>query len=204
MGEEGLSGVASNEREGLLRPITGQDLVDVRPKLANGQWRPFKTIEGFLGMVTPGEGEPQERSLEARKRFLDLLKFPEFHEMKLQEKADATGVSISTISKWMVQVPDSYLAEALKVSRERSASRSLEVDASLMRQCREGNVKAMDLYYRRIEGWAPKTGMELTRGVDPEMAEKDDKALLVALMQGLSEEERAEVVKRAGSKESSG
>jgi hypothetical protein len=181
-----------------MNEITAQDIIDIRPKGAYGEARPFRSLEEFINAGKSLLGEQAARSIEAKRRFLDLLRYPEFHEMVNQERADAIGVSFQTLQKWMIQVPDEYLGDALRVSRERSAKRSLEVDAALMTECRKGNVKAMDLYYRRIEGWVPKQDMELTRGRDKELDGKANFELLKQLFNGLSPAEKTELVGEGG------
>lgn len=148
----------------------------------------FKTAEEFIN------GGSNEDGREARRRYVAMLEFPQWHLMTQVEQADALGVTQGTISQWKNGVPVSVWDSALKVSRERHAQLSLEVDASLMKQCREGNVKAMDLYYRRIEGWVPKQDMELTRGRDKELDGKANFELLRELVKGLSPEERRELI----------
>lgn len=184
-----------NDNEDIeVNGITSQDLVEFRPKGKYGDTRTYKDLEGFLGISGVLQGEAAKRSLEARKRFLDLLAYPEFHVMSEGEKADAIGISLKTLSKWEIQVPDEYLADALRKSRERSARQSFKVDAALMKECLAGNVKALDLYYRRIEGWVPKQDMELSRGRDKDLDARANFDLLKELVKGLSPEDRAELL----------
>lgn len=148
----------------------------------------FKTADEFVN------GGANEEGKEARRRYLALLEFPEWGLMTQTEQAEALGVTQGAISQWKAGVPVSVWDSALKISRERHAKGSLEVDSSLMRQCKEGNVKAMDLYYRRIEGWVPKQDMELTRGRDKELDGKANFDLLRELVKGLSPAERRELI----------
>lgn len=172
---------------------TAQELVEIRPKGAYSEVRTCKTLEEFLDDKRM-PSESVRRSVEARRRFLELLGYPEFHEISNQEKADAIGISIMTFQRWMIQVPDEVLAESLKRMRERFARQSFKVDSALLEECKKGNVKAMDLYYRRIEGWVPKQDMELTRGRDKELDGKANFELLKELVKGLSPSERAELL----------
>lgn len=179
-----------------MAEITPQDLIDARPKGNYQGVHPFKTVAEFINISGMILGEAAEKSRECRKLFLDLLLTPEFHEMKGIERAEAVGVSLPTLQKWMIQVPDEYLAEALKVQREKSARRSLEVDAALYREATrdEGDAKHKELYYRRIEGWVPKQDMELSRGRDKELDGKANFDLLKELFKGLSPEEKRSLI----------
>lgn len=129
-----------------------------------------------------------------RQAFLEMLNYPEFHEMKNQDQADALDITVMTLLKWKKCVPDEYLASALKLTRERRASRSFEADSSLMKEVRKGNTKAIELFYRRIEGWEPKQGMELTRGKDKEMEGKSNLELAKMIVADLSEEDRKQLL----------
>lgn len=183
-----------------ITPEEARELTEIRPKWANSEIRPFKDVQSFLSISGMLQGEVAQKSLEARKRFLDLLLLPEFHVMNGQEKADAVGVSLPTLQKWMIQVPDEYLAEALKKMRERSAKQSLAVDAALYREAvrDEGDAKHKELFYRRVEGWNPAQNVELTRGRDKELDSKANVQLLKELFAGLSKEEKLEVLGEGG------
>lgn len=154
----------------------------------------YSTVEAFMNYGSGSIPDEGDRNYQMRKLFLEMLMFPEFHVMTRDEQGAAVGIDGLTVGRWIAQVPDEYLAEALKVSRERHAKQSFEVDASLMRECKAGNVKAMDLYYRRIEGWVPKQDMELSRGRDKELDGKANFELLKALVQGLSPEQKRELL----------
>lgn len=129
-----------------------------------------------------------------RQSFLEMLNYPEFHEMKNQDQADALEITVMTLLKWKKMVPDDYLASALKLQRERHAKRSLETDSSLMKEVRKGNVKAIELFYRRIEGWEPKQAMELSRGKDKELEGKSNLELARMIVADLSEEDRKQLM----------
>lgn len=175
--------------------ITAKDLMEVRPNWTFGTIRTFTTIEDFIEAGNAAwDNDNKERKRQARLKFLELIKFPEFWEMGDNEKGASLGITDTTVRKWLIQVPDSVLAAALKLQRERSVRRSLEVDSYLMKQCKEGNVKAMELYYRRIEGWEPKQAMELSRGRDKELEQVDTVDLIKGLMEGMSAEQRKRLV----------
>jgi len=162
-------------------------------------WKPYKTIQEFVTAKSYMRSDSQNAiTQEGRQRFIELLMFPEFHVMSGVERAEALGVSEQTIGRWWRQVPDDYMDEALKTARARHARQSFEVDSALMRECKGGNVKAMDLYYRRIEGWVPKQDMELSRGRDKELDSQANFELLKALVAGLSPEQKAELLKEGG------
>lgn len=172
-----------------------KEITDLRDSGKYGGHKPYASVEAFLSVRNDFKSlDVNTRTYQLRKLFLDMLMFPEFHVMTTPEKAEAIGIEESTVKQWMMQVPDEYLGEALKISRERHARQSFEVDASLMRECKEGNVKAMDLYYRRIEGWVPKQDMELSRGRDKELDSRANMDLLRELVKGLSPSEKAELL----------
>ena len=179
-----------------MTPEESRELTEIRPKWSNSEIRPFKDVESFLNISGVLQGETAQKSLEARKRFLDLLMLPDFHVMNGQEKAEAVGVSESTLTKWMIQCPDEYLANALKVMREKSAKQSLAVDAALYREATrdEGDAKHKELFYRRIEGWVPKQDMELSRGRDKELDAAANFDLLKELVKGLSPAQKLELL----------
>lgn len=183
--------------------------------------RPYATIRDFMcmglaGLRNKGYTEDEIKLAfelkkvlpiqESRKRYLDYLMVPEFHLMSETDQAEAVGVDPRTIKKWGRQVPVEYMAEALKKSREEHAARSIQVDSALFKEAVKdgGDAKHKELFYRRVEGWNPKTEMELTRGVDPDMAGKTDRELLVGLLASLPEEERVKVLEDAKNVEARG
>lgn len=184
----------------MINPEEARELVDIRPKWSNSEIRPFKDVETFLKISEVLQGELAQKSLEARKRFLDFLLIPDFHLMDNDEKAAAVGVSTHTLAKWMIQCPDEYLAEALKIMREKNARHSMRVDAALIREATVdgGDAKHKELYYRRQENWNPAQNLELSRGRDKELDSKANFELLKALVAGLSAEEKAELLGQGG------
>jgi hypothetical protein len=161
------------------------------------QWKPYKTVDQFMAAKSYLNGDVEnERRQEARAMFIEYLMYPQFHLMSFADRGDVLGVNESTVRKWWKECPDDYMAEALKVMREKSARDSLEVDAALKREAtvEGGDAKHKELYYRRIEGWVPKQDMELTRGRDKELDGKANFDLLRELVKGLSPEERRQLI----------
>jgi hypothetical protein len=162
-----------------------------------------KTLEAFLNPSHALMNSPSiERQRATRQKFVDLLEIPEFHLMTREEQGLELGVSAPVVTKWFAQVPDSALEEALKKCRERRANTSLKVDAALIRKAVDGDVKAIELYYRKDEGWTPAQGIELTRGRDKEAREASTVELVKGLLGTLSPEQKAELLK-AGETEQS-
>lgn len=161
---------------------------------------PYASVEAFLSVGSPYKSaDENNRARELRRLFLELLKTPQFHLMNATEKGELIGIETATVQKWMKQVPDEYLAEALKEMREKSARASIDVDAALYRESvrDEGDAKHKELFYRRIEGWVPKQDMELTRGRDKELDSRANFDLLKELVKGLSPEEKRQLLGNA-------
>jgi hypothetical protein len=57
-------------------------------------------------------------------------------------------------------------SEALKVRRERCARHSFSVDRALLKKATAGDVKAAELYYKRIEGWNEKQVVSIAPSLD--------------------------------------
>lgn len=125
-----------------------------------------------------------------RRRFWEMVQRPEWHCLTTKDKAKVLDVSTQTIHNWENALSHEEWKKALEISRERHAKTSLKIDASVVKESLKGNVKAAELFYRRIEGWAPKSGMELTRGPDGDLSSKGDRELLVGLLASLPLEER--------------
>lgn len=160
-------------------------------------WSPYKTVEQFVKASSYLHSDDKNAKFqELRQRFVDLLMDPNFQVMTFVERAELMGVNEGTLKNWWKQVPADYMAEALKVSREKSAAKSMEVDAALFREATAegGDAKHKELFYRRIEGWEPKTAMELSKGKDKDL---DNAAVFQAMkdaMAMLSPEQKAELL----------
>ena len=176
--------------------ITDKDLQNLRGD-SPSYGKPFKTVEEFL---TPNPRlmltDVTRRSYEIRKTFLEVLMTPEWHLMSVQEQADSLGVDQATIRRWYNQVPDAYLADALKHMREHSARSAIKVDAALITEATApgGDAKHKELFYRRVENWNPAQSLELSRGRDKELDSKANFELLKEIFKGLSPQEKAELV----------
>lgn len=163
-------------------------------------WSPYKTVEQFVNRTSYVIGdEASAKFCEERQRFIDLLMEPDFHVMSFAERAEALGVQEKTVRIWWKQCPYEYMAQALKVSREKHAGRTLEVDAALYREATEkgGDAKHKELYYRRIENWEPKQGLELSKGKDKELTPDQMAQALKDALQLLPEDKRAELLREA-------
>lgn len=166
------------------------------------------TIEQFLAPLNGGRkrngkfrpGTPNARAFALglkRRRFWEMVQTPDWHCLSTKEKAEVLEVTTVTVRNWENALSDEEWKKALETSRNRHAKTSLKVDAAVVKESLNGNVKASELFYRRIEGWAPKSGMELTRGADGDLDEKGDRELLVGLLASLTPEERRSLLQDA-------
>ena len=163
-----------------------------------------KSLEEFLTFRKDRPGELGRQPVNEayylglkRRRFWEMAQRPEWHCLSLKDKAEILDVSTVTVRNWENSLSDEEWKKALETARGRSGRMSLKVDAAVTKESLNGNTKAAELYYRRIEGWAPKSGMELTRGEDGNLSKAGDRELLVGLLASLSAEERAGLMAEA-------
>lgn len=104
----------------------------------------------------------------------------EFDDMVGEEIANVIGISRSTLYLWKNRLDwENILAER----RKRYAGDMLEIDRSMIRQAKKGQVAAAILAYQRFDGWVPTTQTITT--------EKDDAALRAEADKIMAEHESA-------------
>lgn len=99
--------------------------------------------------------------VEYQAKIIDILSDPEVPVPDRTTLAEQLGINRRTMYSHFsgVEIDDLYRS-ALLIRRERLAGFSCHVDDALFDACRAGDVKAIELYYKRMEGWAPKTKIE--------------------------------------------
>lgn len=57
-------------------------------------------------------------------------------------------------------------ADGLAIRRARYAGKSAAIDSALVARALKGDVRAIRLYYERIEGWSPKSTLAIEQNLD--------------------------------------
>jgi hypothetical protein len=70
------------------------------------------------------------------------------------------------------------------------------IDMALIKKAVRGDTKAIELFYTRMEGWTPRTGLDVTAGAGGDVRRLDTKELLGQLMGGMTEGERRALLER--------
>ena len=83
------------------------------------------------------------------------------------------GVSTSALYKFFSSDELAEIeSEALKTRRARLALKISQVDDALVERATiDKDVKAIELFYKRLEGWNPNQKIELSENADPESIE---------------------------------
>jgi hypothetical protein len=95
-----------------------------------------------------------------KREWKELLFDPDFREKTYREQAAQLDVGISTIAEWKRGLSNEEWGNILKTSREKMARQSYEIDTALAKKARSGDVAAITLYKKAVEGWSEKLTQE--------------------------------------------
>lgn len=89
--------------------------------------------------------------------YLIMLCDPDYADFKAPQFADALGVKTTQIYKWNQQVN----WDDIKASRRKAFSkRTIEVDSSLFKATKKGDVAAIRTWYERFDAWTPASKIQ--------------------------------------------
>jgi hypothetical protein len=80
---------------------------------------------------------------------------PEFNELTRKQQALEIGVAPETVSRWHEKASPAFWENVAKTIRNQYSRYIPEVDRALLRAADKGNVAAIELVYKRHEGWSP-------------------------------------------------
>lgn len=110
--------------------------------------------------------------------YLIMLCDPDYADFKAPQFADALGVKTTQIYKWNQQVN----WDEIKASRRKAFSkRTIEVDSSLFKATKKGDVAAIRTWYERFDAWTPASKVQTEQiASDAELDEAIDGLLKLA------------------------
>lgn len=118
----------------------------------------------------------------------------EFLRMPEREWEKELRISRTTLAKWQEQMRvDGTWTRIVEGWRSAYDRFKPQVDMAVIQKAiREGDMKACELFYQKMEGWSPKNALELTRGKEYEGM--DNKALFLEMLKSMTPEERRSLV----------
>jgi len=124
----------------------------------------------------------------ARDLWKTQLKDIEFFRKTCKDQARELGVSEGCVFRWKQAMTISEWEEVRDHFREGYAKFAPMVDFALIRKATQGEMKAVELFYQRMENWNPKTGMDIS--VTRKYGEMDQRELMKAIVGTLTPSER--------------
>lgn len=112
-----------------------------------------------------------ERKEAAKQEYVELLLHPGWMAEPKKNLAAALGVSRKTLDRYDKELDWDWIREE---RRKRYASEIVQIDASLLRKAKTGDVPAVKLAYERFDGYVPAQAVTLQDKSDAELLELAD------------------------------
>lgn len=129
-----------------------------------------------------------------KEEFLSRLRSDEdFLEMAHREWEKEIGVARCTLEKWMAGfVADGTMAKIVDGWRSQYDRFKPAIDLALIKKAKQGDTKAIELFYQKMEGWSVRQGMDLT--VNKQYESLDNKDLMREMMKTMTVEEKQKLI----------
>jgi hypothetical protein len=127
-------------------------------------------------------------------KYFEMVKEPEFNELSRAEQEKVIGCDRQTLWRWSKEVDWNQVREEAKKKYSQDAPKVFE---AIVKKAVKGDGKSQELYLEYFLGWSPKQNLEVTRG-DRALDSKGTFELMKELFQGLSPEQKAELLKEGG------
>lgn len=122
-------------------------------------------------------------------KYFEMVKEPEFNELKREEQEKVVGVDRQTLWRWSKEVNWDKVRED---TRKRYSQEAPKVFSSIVKRALKGDGKAQELYLEYFLGWSPKQIRENINS-SSELRELSDEELKnrrkMAVLTNLSDEE---------------
>lgn len=136
---------------------------------------------------------PREEAQALKTKFFECMKDPEYRMLKNSDKAEEIGVSTMTVGRWLRDVTPECWDIWRREESKFLARKEIEVNDSLFKQAKEGDVGAIKLWYQKVLGWSEK---QISENINhsPELEGKNPMELLRIAVAGLTPDQKAELL----------
>jgi len=115
-------------------------------------------------------------------KLVEAFKDPEFFMKTQDEQCEELGISRVTLWKWKKEFSPAEWEKIRDGARQTYAQYAPAVDMALMEKAKKGDVKAIELFFQRYEGWSVKQNMEILNKSDLSSLSKEQ---LLEKVQGI-------------------
>lgn len=130
------------------------------------------SAEGLRALEVCLVARKWERREAAKQEYVELLLHPGWMSEPKVKLAAALGVSRKTLDRYDKELDWEWIREE---RRKRYAGEIVQIDASLLRKAKSGDVPAVKLAYERFDGYVPAQALTLQDKTDAELLEIADK-----------------------------
>lgn len=107
--------------------------------------------------------------------YVEIVSDPAYMEKTKTEIAGELGVTLQTLWRWDKKVD---WGVALERRRKRYALITHQIDDALVKRAGKGDVRAIEIFYQRFDGWVPRSATEQLHSVDEKDVDDELKRLM--------------------------
>ena len=139
-----------------------------------------------------------EEILLKKAKLMEAFKDPEFLLKTQDEQCEELEISRVTLWKWKKEITPEQWEKIRDGARQAYAQHAPQVDLALIGKAQKGDVKAIELFFQRYEGWSVKQNMEILNKSDLAGMSKEE---LLEKVQGIMGQKAAITPQVAGGEE---
>lgn len=113
----------------------------------------------------------------AFERYLEILIDPQYISWTQEAKAKELGVAAVTLWRWDKEVDWDKIKEQ---RRAKFAQHTTKIDDALVQKAKKGDLRAIEVYYQRFDGWVPRSEVKEVHDIDESLIDEELKALMAS------------------------